>query len=235
MLSLLVGRSQVTPPVSEGDLLKSIDPINGDSINAKPALPAEPAKKKEKAAGQTEITANTADFNNKTHIAIFSGAVVVKNPEFDLICDKLTAYLKHDEKPAPAAPGDKQKPATPAPQPEGAKKPKGGLEKAIAEMATEGGRVIITQEKVDPDGSIKRSVGKADKAEYDAIKGEVILRGSPEVKQGVNSHVAAEPGTIMIMSRDGNMRSNGRTKTVIQDTDKPEGAAAPRAERAPAN
>ena len=217
-LSLAAGHSQA-PVFKEGDLFKNTDPLNDDPLNTKPLLERPPGKK-DKTDGQTEITADAAEFNNKTHIAIFIGNVVVKNPEFNVVCDKLTAYLKHDEKPA-TPPGEKPKPvtgATPAP------KSKGGLEKAIAEMNGKG-RVIITQDKSDVDDPTGHSIGKSDKAVYNAVTGEVTLTGWPEVKQGPNTGVAVEEGTVMIMTRDGKMRTEkGRTKFLIQDSgEKPAG------------
>ena len=207
-LSLVAGRSQAPGPLTEGDLFKNIDPLNSKPLAEKPP------GKREKAEGQTEITADAADFNNKTHIAIFVGSVVVKNPEFNVVCDKLTAYLKHDEKPAPA-PGEKAKSA---PDATPAGKSKGGLEKAVAEMNGKG-KVVITQDKPEADGTTSHSIGKADKAVYNAVTGEVTLTGWPEVRQGANTGVAVEEGTVMIMTRDGKMRTEkGRTKFIIQDS-----------------
>ena len=201
--------SQGPKPLTEGDLLKSIDQLNSEPLI--PKATNEPvASKKEKTEGQTEITADTAEFNNKTHIAIFAGQVIVKNPEFNVVCDKLTAYLKHDE-PAAAAKKEPIDPAAPKPK-------KGGLERAIAEML-DGGKVVITQDKKEADGSITRSIAKAERANYNAINGEITLTGWPDVKQGVNSSIAVEEGTVMIMTRDGKMRTEkGRTRFLIQDT-----------------
>jgi lipopolysaccharide export system protein LptA len=231
ILSLLLpaARSQAPKPLTEGDLFKSIDQLNSEPLTPKPVL--EPtAPKKDKTEGQTEITADAAEFNNKTHIAIFIGHVIVKNPEFNVVCDKLTAYLKHDDTPAaadkkpvsPATPKpiDPAKPADPAtPTPK-----KGGLERAIAEMQ-DGGKVIITQDKKEADGTITHSIAKSERANYNAITGEITLTGWPDVKQGVNSSIAVEEGTVMIMTRDGKMRTEkGRTRFLIQDTgnDKPD-------------
>ena len=224
-LSLVAGRAQAPAPLTEGDLFKNIDPINGDPLDTKPLLEKPPGKK-EKTEGQTEITADAAEFNNKTHIAIFIGNVIVKNPEFNVVCDKLTAYLKHDEKPV-AAPGDKPKVAPPAPESGAAPKSKGGLEKAVAEMNGKA-KVIITQDKPEMDGSTSHSIGKAEKAVYNAVTGEVTLTGWPEVKQGPNTGVAVEEGTVMIMTRDGKMRTEkGRTKFIIQDSGNDKAASKP--------
>ena len=223
-LSLAAARSQSPGPLKEGDLFKAIDPLNADPLNFKPPIGSDekPVPPKEKPQNQTEITANNADFNNRTHIAIFTGDVIVVNPDFNVNCDKLTAYLKHDEKPAAAAPNATPKPAAPplAAEPGAPAKPKGGgLEKAIAEM-NPGGKVIITQDKKEADGSITHSIGKADKAVYDAVTGDVTLTGSPEIHQGISRVIPAEEGVKLIINRDGKYRAIGRTKTLLQDNEK---------------
>jgi lipopolysaccharide export system protein LptA len=217
VISLLLpgAYSQGPKPVTEGDLLKSIDQLNSEPLIPKATVEPD-APKKDKTKGQTEITADTAEFNNKTHIAIFVGHVIVKNPEFNVVCDKLTAYLRHDE-PTAAAEKKPVDPAAPKPK-------KGGLERAIAEMQ-DGGKVVITQDKKEADGSITRTIAKAERANYNAINGEITLTGWPDVKQGANSSIAVEEGTVMIMTRDGKMRTEkGRTRVFIHDTgnDKPD-------------
>ena len=200
-------------------MFKAIDPTSADLLNTKPLTlqDEKPAAPKEKSGNQTEITADNAAFNNKTHIAIFNGKVIVVNPDFNVTCEKLTAYLKHDEKRAAAAPDAKPKPgpeATPAPAT--ATKSRGGLEKAIAEMPN-GGRVIITQDKKEADGSVTNSIGKADKAVYNATTGDITLTGNPEIRQGISKVLPAEEGVTLILNRDGRYHAIGRTKTLLQD------------------
>lgn len=142
-IAAVYAQEQPLKPLSEGELLKTIDSIGvGDPLTKqplglgddKPALPGSglPKKKDEKPSkkekGPTEITALEANFDNKTHQAIFVGQVVVKDPEFNVECDRLTAYLKHDDKPADkqdgaadaatpkAEPATGGKGATPAPK-----------------------------------------------------------------------------------------------------------------------
>ena len=167
-----------------------------------------PAIKKEK--GPTEIDSLDATFDQKANVAVFIGEVVVKDPEFNVKCDKLTAYLKTAEKAAPATQVPDPKPAKPA------KKGGGGLQKAIAD-ANPGNRVVITQNKLQPDGTIQHSVGTGDKATYDAVTGDVILTGKPEIQQGINLVIATSPVTKMTLNRDGHMHAEGPTKTVIVD------------------
>ena len=76
-------------------------------------------------------------------------------------------------------------------------------EKAIAEM-TNGGRVLITQEKKnEADGTVTSSIGKADKAVYNATTGDITLTGNPEIRQGISKVVPAEEGVTLIINRDG--------------------------------
>jgi lipopolysaccharide export system protein LptA len=225
------GQIRGDKPLTEQDLLKQIEsvaptrptvagknePSAGSLFDALgDPLPTGREKKdkapEKKAKGPTEITALEATFDQKANLAVFTGEVVVKDPEFNVICDKLTAHLKG--KPAAGAP----KPAPPVPGPDG-KTPKakgGGLERAVAE-STSDRRVIITQEKMDADGNLTESIGKADKATYDVVSGDIVLYGSPEVIQGVNRVQATEAGTIMTLNRDGRMKAVGAVKTTIVD------------------
>lgn len=224
-LSLVIARAQAPAPLPDRGLFKSADPLNADGLNFKSGE-EKPAAPREKPQNATEITANNAEFNNKTHIAIFTGEVIVVNPDFNVTCDKLTAYLKHDDKSAAAAPTSLQKPLNPAPaaDPGSPAKSKGGLEKAIAEV-NPGGKVVITQEKKEADGSITHSVGKGDKAVYDAVSGNITLTGSPEIRQGISKVVPTEDGVTLIINRDGKYKAIGRTKTLLQDNEKSDKSA----------
>jgi lipopolysaccharide export system protein LptA len=220
--------------LSESDLLKQIesltppDPANAKSGSAPTGLfetglgedrPSGSGKKEKsgekKSKGPTEITALEATFDQKANLAVFIGDVVVKDPEFNVTCDKLTAHLKHEDK---AKAGGAAAPKTPTPPPDAAapKKKGGGLEKAVAESTSER-RVVITQDKQEADGSKTLSVGRADKATYDAVTGDIVLSGTPEVTQGINRVLATDPGTVMTLNRDGRMRANGATRTTIVD------------------
>ncbi len=222
-------------PLLGGDVpLGDKKPFDGRSAEGK-AADAKNADKpgEKKAKGPTEITALEATFDQKANLAVFIGGVIVKDPEFNVTCDKLTAHLKHQDKaadanatPAPTGKGPKgatPKPATPATTPKaadgkGSAAPSkgGGLEKAIA-ITTSDRRVVITQDKVEADGTISHSIGLANKAVYDAITGDITLTGMPDVTQKVNRCVATDPVTIMILNRDGHMHAIGPHKTIIVD------------------
>jgi lipopolysaccharide export system protein LptA len=225
------GATKLDKPLTESRLIETIDsigtgtgaktPLTVGERTEKPAAAKDDEKKKD-FKGTTEIVADTTNFDQKSHQAVFVGNVTVNNPEFKIVCDKLTAFLKNDDKKPqvkpPGAPVPKGKAATPAPAAEGnRKKGGGGLERAIAEAA-EGKRVVITQEKVGEDGKPVFYEGRAEKADYNAITGEVVLTGWPEVQQGLNSSVATERSTVMFLNRDGRLRTEGQSKIVIKDS-----------------
>lgn len=190
-----------------------------------------PKEAEKKPKGQTEITALEATFDQKTHQAVFIGDVVVKDPEFTVNCDRLTAYLKSkqeqgDGKPAGAKPAagkaNAQANAVPADPPPGKKENTteskgGGLDHAIAEAA-KGKEITIFQDKAEADGSITKNIGHAKKATYDAKTGDIVLTGNPSVQQGINLCVAQSEETVMTLNRNGRMRVEGPHKTTIKDT-----------------
>jgi len=219
--------------------------LNSAGLSGAPgATPGTPAPsgtdsgdKKEK--GPTVITALEATFDQRKNIAIFIGNVVVKDPEFNVTCDKLTAYLKHDEPPPKGAPKATPAPATPSPTGgTPVKKKSGGLDKAHAERTTEK-RVVITQDKVEADGSITHSIGLSDIADYDTVTGDIILHGMPDVTQNTNRCIATDPSTWMRLNRDGHMDAHGPHRTIIVDTgdsrDKPQPAATPSSSSSPSS
>lgn len=101
-------------------------------------------------------------------------------------------------------------------------KPTGGLEQAICE-----GSVVVVQDKVDPDGTVTRNIGHARKAIYFADSGDIYLFGSPDVEQGINTCVATEDQTVMILNRDGHMTVNGLHRSIVKDSG-PSDAANPK-------
>src|SRR3954469_23879996 len=97
----------VRKPLNEPDPTNAIDKLGGgDPIRTSPsdsvipvATPRPKSGKEEKPAkadrsknGETEITADEGSFDQHTHQAIFSKRVFVKNPDFSVKCDKLTAF-----------------------------------------------------------------------------------------------------------------------------------------------
>lgn len=215
----------------EAELLRRLDALKAIDEKKAPApsvpLPNLPVRspegrikvepKEEKTAAEsapTEITATKeATFDEKTRIAVFLGNVRVKDPQFNLAADKLTAFMKKapaaDRTPASSDP-NATKPAV-----DGKKEGGSGLDRAIAE-----GHVVITQDKPSEIGKPPvRYVGRGKKADYNATTGEVTLSGNPQVQQGINTHIATEESTVMIMQKGGQMKTLGGSRTLIQDQD----------------
>jgi lipopolysaccharide export system protein LptA len=196
--------SPLKNPASEADLLKKIEGLEP----AKKPVEEKPEKKDK---GPTEITSDQATFQNKAHTAVFIGNVSVKDPEFNVTCDKLTAFLKNND----SKPADNGKPAVkPVANPEAkaGDNKKGGLDRAIAE-----GNVYINQDKVEADGSITKCIGRAKRADYDAKTGNIVLSGKPVVKQGMNMCIATSEETVMTLNRDRNMEVKGPNRVIITD------------------
>src|SRR3989454_3896162 len=147
----------------------------------------------------TEIYADEAFFDSTKNVGIFSGRVKVTDPRFNLQSDKLTVFITK---------GQNQ-----------------GLEKAIAE-----GNVGLVRDRPDPNGGPPtRAVGRADKATYTAATGDVELRGTPRVQEGLNMHVATSPDTVMIINQNSQLTTHGPSRTEIrqQPNEEKKGEASP--------
>ena len=178
--------------------------------------PAAEAPKK----APTEITAQgETTFEEKAHVAVFVGTVVVKDPQFNLTCDKLTAFLaksgvsKGAETPPPQKTSGRKAGSKSGKQPAESSNSTGGLDHALAE-----GNVTVVQDKKDEaTGEITHYVGKGATGEYDAHTGDMKLTGWPQIQQGLNNQVATSERTIMIINRDGRLKTIGPSKSVIVD------------------
>jgi len=140
----------------------------------------------------TEIYSDEAFFDSNKSMGIFSGRVKVTDPRFNLQSDKLTIYITK---------GENQ-----------------GLEKAIAE-----GNVAVVRDRPDPNGGPPtRAVGRSDAATYTAATGDVELTGTPRVQQGLNTHLATSPDTVMIINQKGELTTHGPSRTEIRQQPKDE-------------
>lgn len=166
----------------------------------------------------TEISSQGGlNYDPKESKAVFSGAVQVAHPMFDLSCEMLTAYLNRSKL---------GKDSANAAQAEGATKEgsadkssagligaPSGLEKAVAE-----GRVVILQEKKNEKGQIEKNVGRAEKVVYEASTGNITLMGWPRVEQNLNTITSEEESTVMVMNKSGKVEVQGKSKTVLRDS-----------------
>jgi len=162
--------------------------------SARPPAESDPAKKpnetKSAAAAQepivTEIYADKTVFDSTKSIGIFTGHIVVTDPRFSIQGDKLTIFL--------------------------GKKQNESFEKAVVE-----GNVGVVRDRPNTGGGPPdRMVGRSEKAVYTAKDGRFELTGNPRVQQGLNTHVATSPDTIMILNEAGQLETHGPSRTEIR-------------------
>jgi lipopolysaccharide transport protein LptA len=167
-------------------------PVKPPSEN--PASEKAPAEKPKNAAGPaaaqepiiTEIYADQTVFDSAKSIGIFTGHVVVTDPRFNIQGDKLTIFIS--------------------------KKQNEGFEKAIVE-----GNVGVVRDRPSETGDPPdHMVGRSDKAVYTAKDGRFELTGNPRVQQGLNTHVATSPDTVMILNEAGQLETHGPSRTEIR-------------------
>lgn len=175
-------------------------------VAATTAHAADPKPVKPAAVGspgtETEIKADgEATFDAENHLAVFSGGVTVTDARFTMKSQKLTVYLS------------KSREGTGKEDPVG-----GGIERAIAE----GGVDIVQAPRpgATTGDDAQRVTGRAERATFDPKTGVVVLSGSPVVRRGINEHIATAAATTMTLTREGGLRTNGPSKTVIRDTSK---------------
>lgn len=142
----------------------------------------------------TQIYADEASFDTEKRVGVFSGHVRVFDPRFNIQSDKLTVNIHKEESQ--------------------------GLEKAIAE-----GHVGVVRDKPADakGGKPTKAVGLSDKAVYTSSDGNVELTGSPRVQQGLDTHIATSPETVMVLNQDGHLTTHGPSRTEIRQ-DKNAGA-----------
>ncbi len=157
--------------------------------------PAEKPKEKKTTPAEaivTEIYADQAIFDSTKSIGVFTGHIVVIDPRFNIQGDKLTIFIS--------------------------KKQGEGLDKAIVE-----GNVGVVRDRPDPAGGPpSRMVGRSDKAVYTAKNGNFELTGNARVQQGMNTHVATSPDTVMVLNEAGELQTTGPSRTEIRQEPKSE-------------
>src|SRR5438876_1455582 len=154
----------------------------------------------------TEIYSDEAFFDSTKNMGIFSGRVKVTDPRFNLQSDKLTVFITK---------GQNQ-----------------SLEKAIAD-----GNVGLVRQRPNPSGGPPTpAVGRADKATYIAATGDVELRGTPRVQEGLTMHVATSPDTVMVINQNSQLTTHGPSRTEIrqQPSEEKKNQASPPPQTSPA-
>jgi lipopolysaccharide export system protein LptA len=165
--------------------------------------------------GPTEITATQeAQFDTKTRIGVFIGNVKVIDPQFTLTADRLTVHLNRDEDGGGLNEADAQGNVVIVHVNQPKTQPPPGQTAAAATPAprkTDSGPTPVQAQQPPT------SVGKSDRALYEAKDGSITLTGWPQVSQGGNTHIATSPGVKMVLYRDGRMQTYGSTRTLIED------------------
>lgn len=94
----------------------------------------------------------------------------------------------------------------------------GGLQRAVAEGDADHPIVIKQEKPAANGGEPETDVGIAQKADYNADTGDIVLTGWPRVSQGINTQIATSEGTTMTMNRNTNtMKTTGPSRTVIEE------------------
>jgi lipopolysaccharide transport protein LptA len=86
-----------------------------------------------------------------------------------------------------------------------------GLEKVVAE-----GNVGVVRDSKDSNGAPSKTMGRAETATYIAATGNLELKGTPRVQQGLNMQVATSPDTVMTINQDGQFTTHGPSRTDIR-------------------
>jgi hypothetical protein len=70
-------------------------------------------------------------------------------------------------------------------------------------------------------------------ATYIAATGDVELKGDPRVQEGMNTHVAASPDTVMVINQNGQLTTHGPSRTEIRQQPSDEAKGQKKADSSP--
>jgi len=79
------------------------------------------------------------------------------------------------------------------------------------------GNVVIRQENTDTAGNSTVSIARAGKAIFTPENGDITLIEWPQIQQGINRHISTGQDTRMIINREGRIKTEGGSKTMITD------------------
>jgi lipopolysaccharide transport protein LptA len=146
----------------------------------------------------TEIFADEAFFDSNKNIGKFKGHVKVNDPRFVIQSDRMTVYISKDQTQ--------------------------GLEKAVAE-----GNVGVVKDRPNAKGGPPdRTVGRSEQAIYTTSDGNIEMTGTPRVQQGMNTHIATTPETVMVLAGNGQLTTRGPSMTEIRQQPSPSPSAPPK-------
>ena len=175
--------------------------------------------------GPTEITATEeVQFDGSSRMGVFVGKVKVIDPQFTMTTDKLTVWMNKQEDGGGIRDAEADgnviivhaNPQKNNGQAEAGASPRTS---PVANTAIFPQATPSASPGASPSASpqVVLDTGRAQKALYNAKTDAVTLIGWPQVTQGVNTHIATEETTRMILYRDGRLQTFGPSRTVIQD------------------
>ena len=206
--SSATGASKKTGATEKGnaDSKKGPDILGGDSSTNK---------------GPTEITEkDVVQFDGSDRMAIFVCTVKVIDPQVTMTTDKLTVWMNKQEDGGGIrdAEADGNVIIVHANPQKNNGQAEAGASPGTSPVAN---TAIFPQAtpSASPGASptVVLDTGRAQKALYNAKQDAVTLIGWPQVTQGINTHIATEESTRMILYRDGRLQTFGPSRTVIQD------------------
>ncbi|HXM04119.1 MAG TPA: hypothetical protein VN939_16025 [Chthoniobacterales bacterium] len=183
--------------------------------------------------GPTEVTAKEeVQFDGNAHTAVFIGSVKVIDPDFTMTADKLTVWMNKQEDgggirdaladgnviivhintqkdKGPTADAGASPRTTPVANSSLSPQATPIVNNGLMPLGTPSASPIATPPVLD--------TGRSQRALYNAKQDAVTLTGWPQVTQGLNTHIATEEGTRMILYRDGRLQTFGPSRTIIED------------------
>ncbi len=156
------------------------------------------------------IDSDSAVFDLKAGIFIYTGHVRAMHPQFYTECEELEVHMHKEE-------GDKTK------------KPKAVQNDVLAGSAAKseqqsGIKIAIargptvTIKKLDETGELQQ--GKCKRAVYEASTGQITMSDYPQVQRGNILQVATSAETTMVFNQAGKLITNGPSKTdILQGAD----------------
>lgn len=210
-----VDRVERAVPVAEGDATPADQPQappQGVPPSERPGPQPQPVREAPFGPKSTaDVVRVDADgsgfFDADENKATFTDNVRVVHPSFNLTADQLEVYLE-DSKTGPE--GDNQPDALASSivaTESSADSDDMGIRLAIAR----GRRVII--HRLSDEGELM--VGTCRHATFDGRTREMTLRDWPQVQKGVNLIRAVEQSAVIVLTEDGQVRTQGRVRTEL--------------------
>src|SRR5207244_8117132 len=94
------------------------------------------------------------------------------------------------------------------------------INEEVTEAGDEGNGAVVRDRAEANGGAPTRAVGRSDQATYVATTGNVELHGTSRVQEGVNTHIATSPDTVMIVNQKGEITTHSASRTELRQAQK---------------